>query len=269
MIGVFDSGLGGLVIMKELDKQFPEYSFVYLGDNARAPYGPKTPAEIFQCTLEGVEYLFAQGCDLVILACNTASANALRKIQQEILPSKYPDKRVLGILVPTVEQVHGGTIGIFATTGTVKSGAYVHEIMKRHPDAHVFQTACENLGWLIESGESEEKLFGEIERCVADMKTVMGLAFPPEDVLLGCTHYPLVHHLFVRALPPGVHVYDQGAMVAQSLAEYLKRHAELEARLEKTGERTFLTTGNVQIVQNRASTFYGRPVNFELAKIIL
>jgi glutamate racemase len=263
MIGVFDSGLGGLVIMKELDKQFPDYSFLYLGDNARAPYGSKTPDEVYRFTLEAVEYLFAQGCELVILACNTASANALRKIQQEVLPKKYPNKRVLGILVPTVEQVHGGTIGIFATPGTVKSEAYVHEIMKRQPTAEVFQVACPTLVELIEAGESEEKIFAEVEKYVSELKASMGEKFPPENVLLGCTHFPLVHHLFVKALPPSVHVYDQATMVAASLKDYLLRHLELGEKIVKNAERTFVTTGDAKEVEKKASAFYGKPVTFE------
>ncbi|MFA5946662.1 MAG: glutamate racemase [Patescibacteria group bacterium] len=267
MIGVFDSGLGGLVIMKELDKQFPEYSFLYLGDNARAPYGSKTPEQVYEYTLQAVEYLFAEGCELVILACNTASANALRRIQQEVLPAKYPGKRVLGILVPTVEQVHGGTIGIFATPGTVKSEAYVHEIMKRQPTAEVFQVACPTLVGMIEAGESAEKILVEVEKYVAELKMVMGEKFPPENVLLGCTHFPLVHHLFVKALPASANVYDQASMVAKSLRGYLLRHLELDAKLAKSSSRTFMTTGEAGDVEKKASAFYGVPVSFETVKI--
>lgn len=268
MIGVFDSGLGGLVIMKELDKQFPEYSFLYLGDNARAPYGSKTPDEIYRFTLEAVEYLFGQGCELVILACNTASANALRKIQQEVLPAKYPSKRVLGILVPTVEQVHGGAIGIFATPGTVKSEAYVHEIMKRQLTAEVFQIACPTLVEMIEAGESDEKVFTEVERYVGELKEKMGEKFPPENVLLGCTHFPLVHQLFVKALPSAANVYDQATMVAASLKDYLLRHLELAGKIEQGGRRTFVTTGDAEEVEKKASAFYGEPVSFAAVKIV-
>jgi len=277
MIGVFDSGLGGLVIMKELDKQFPEYSFMYLGDNARAPYGSKSPDEVYRFTLEAVEYLFGRGCELVILACNTASANALRKIQQEVLPIIYPNKKVLGILVPTVEQVHGGTIGIFATPGTVKSEAYVHEIMKRQPIAEVFQVACPALVQMIEAGspvgratpegERDEVLFAEIQKYVDELKLQMGKKFPPENVLLGCTHFPLVHHLFVRALPASVHVYDQAAMVATSLHDYILRHLELDGKLEKNSTRKFLTTGDAELVQKQARTFYGESLTFERVEL--
>lgn len=263
MIGVFDSGLGGLVIMKELDKQFPEYSFLYLGDNARAPYGTKTSDEVYRFTLEAVEYLFAQGCEIVILACNTASANALRKIQQEVLPKKYPDKRVLGILVPTVEQVHGGTIGIFATPGTVKSEAYVHEIMKRQPTAEVFQIACPTLVEMIEAGEGDAQILVEVEKYVAELKATMGEKFPPQNVLLGCTHFPLVHQLFVRALPASVNVYDQASMVAASLKDYLLRHLDREGKILRDSRRTFVTTGDARDVEKKASAFYGKPVIFE------
>jgi glutamate racemase len=262
--------------MKELDKQFSEYSFLYLGDNARAPYGTKTPDEVYRFTLEAVEYLFAQGCELVILACNTASANALRKIQQEVLPVKYPSKRVLGILVPTVEQVHGGTIGIFATPGTVKSEAYVHEIMKRQPTAEVFQVACPTLVEMIEAGESEEKMLAEVQKYVSELKTNMGEKFPPENVLLGCTHFPLVHHLFVRALAPDPgsrtpvpHVYDQATMVATSLRDYFLRHLEIKRKIGRDETRTFMTTGDAGEVEKKASAFYGQPVSFEQVKITL
>lgn len=263
MIGVFDSGLGGLVIMKELDKQFPEYSFMYLGDNGRAPYGSRSLEEVFEFTLQAVEYLFAHGCELVILACNTASANALRRIQQEVLPTKYLGKRVLGILNPTVEQVHGGSIAIFATPATVNTGAYVSEIKKRLPAAEVFQVACPTLVQMIEDGASEERLFDQITKHVDELKTMMGEKFPPDNVLLGCTHFPLVHHLFVRALPSTVNVYDQAAMVATSLRDYLLRHLDMDGKLGKKGERIFLTTGNVQNVQNKASAFYGKPIEYK------
>lgn len=275
MIGVFDSGLGGLVILKELDKHFPEHTFVYLGDNARSPYGTRPPEEVFQFTLQAVEYLFGQGCELVILACNTASANALRRIQQEVLPVKYPGKRVLGILVPTVEQVTGvnwaqetsdsdkaHTIAVFATPGTVNSQAYELEMKKRNPGARVFQVACPTLVPMIEGGEEKVPLAREIGKYVEELKRLMRDSFPPDAVLLGCTHYPLVHDIFVQAFPSDVHVYDQGVITAESLEKYLTRHPEIDNVLVKNGERTFLTTGDAEIVSELAEVFYGKPTEF-------
>jgi glutamate racemase len=282
MIGVFDSGLGGLVILKELDKKFPEIDFLYLGDNARAPYGPKSKEEVFTFTLQAVEYLFAQGCELVILACNTASAQVLRRIQQEVLPVKYPDKKVLGILVPTIEQVTGRgwipeiqtpastgeqiepvkSVAVFATNGTVNSGAYEMEIRKRQPSIEVFQVACGNLATMIEEGVDREIIRTEVLKHVGELKEKMGEVFPPEAVLLGCTHYPIIHDLFVDALPDGVHVYDQAKMVASSLENYLLRHSVIFEKLGKNSERRFLTTGEPRSLNGLASTFYGKEISY-------
>lgn len=269
MIGVFDSGFGGLVILKELNKQFPEYDFVYLGDNARAPYGTRSKKEVYDFTLEAVEYLFVKGCELVILACNTASANALRKIQQEILPRKYPGRRVLGILVPTIEQVTDTAttnfkkIAIFATPLTVASGAYELEIKKRHSSAQVFSVGCPMISVLIENDAPKNAIEKEISKHVEELKNIMGEGWPPEAVLLGCTHYPLVYELFISALPSTVHVYDQAVMVAESLRDYLLRHLEFEQKVGKHGARVFLTTGNVQNVQKLASRFYGKEIKYQ------
>jgi glutamate racemase len=285
MIGVFDSGFGGLVILKELNKQFPEYDFLYLGDNARAPYGPRSAEEVFAFTLEAVEILFERGCEMVIIACNTASAMALRKIQQEVLPVKYPTKKVLGILVPTVEQVTGvnwipeintlasspfneslqpaKSVAVFATVGTVHSHAYLHEIKKRQPAIEVFETACPNLASLIEKGASREDLEKDINECIDRLQEQMGESYPPEAVLLGCTHYPIVHDLFVKALPDGVFVYDQAMITAESLKRYLSAHPELDARLTKKGTRSFLTTADPKMIEAMASKFYDKEIKYK------
>ncbi len=283
MIGVFDSGVGGLVILRELDKAFPEYDFVYFGDTLHSPYGNKSPEQVFEYTLKAVEHLFGRGCELVVLACNTASAVALRKIQQEVLPVKYPGKRVLGILVPTVEQVTGvnwipeiqtpastgepiepvKSVAVFATAGTVRSHAYANEIKKRQPLMSVFEIACPNLATMIEQGEGEPAMAREIGGGVEELKKVMGNEFPPEAVLLGCTHFPLVHQLFVKALPVGVHIYDQGQMVAKSLATYLDHHREIDEMMGKVGERIFLTTGDAAAMMALAEPFYGKREEYE------
>ncbi|HLD18312.1 MAG TPA: glutamate racemase [Patescibacteria group bacterium] len=261
MIGIFDSGYGGLLILRALMKALPDYSFVYFGDNARAPYGPRTKEEIFQFTLEGVEFLFDQGCEIVILGCNTATAAALRRIQQEILPRRYPEKRVLGILAPTVEAISGlsmKNVAILATQATVESGAYVREIQKRNPAACVFQQACPSLVPLIESGAPEQKVdaaiqgyFHELEKSLpeADLSSL-------DAVLLGCTHYGLVSHLFRRHLSENITLFDQGEITAHSLVDYLARHPEMNTRLKKNEERLFFTSGDPEEVSKNTKKFY-------------
>lgn len=269
-IGVFDSGFGGLVILRELVKQLPEYSYVYLGDNARAPYGPRTPDEIYRFTLQAVEKLFAEGCGLVILACNTASANALRRIQQNDL-QRHPGKKVLGILVPTIEQITGlpwsslhpypqaMKIGVFATQATVGSHAYKKEILHRNPQAEVVEIACPELATMIEAGADEDELRAYVSNCVDQLKAELP---EPDAVLLGCTHYPLVLEYFVESLPE-VPVFDQGQITADALKAYLLRHSTLVTKnMDATGPR-FLTTGLPSEVQVLASAFYGQKVSYE------
>ncbi len=270
MIGVFDSGYGGLVVLRELVKQLPEYSYVYLGDNARAPYGPRTPDEIYMFTLQAVERLFTEGCGLVILACNTASANALRRIQHNDL-ARFPGKKVLGILVPTVEQITGlpwcalhpypqaMRIGVFATPATVNSHAYKTEILHRNPQAQVIEIACPELTTMIEGGASQDSLRSFISACVERLKQELP---QPDAILLGCTHYPLVLEYFVEALPD-VPIFDQGQITADALRAYLLRHLELKNKLVRNGGRRFLTTGNPAVIATRASTFYGSRTPYE------
>lgn len=274
MIGVFDSGFGGLVILRELVKQLPEYSYIYLGDNARAPYGPRTPDEIYEFTLQAVEKLFAEGCELVILACNTASANALRRIQQHDL-ERYPGKQVLGILVPTIEQITGLPwsalhpypqamhIGVFATQATVNSHAYKKEILRRNPQAEVVEIACPELATMIEDGTDEPTLRSYVATYVEQLKVVLA---EPDAVLLGCTHYPLVLEHFVAALPD-VPVFDQGQITADALRVYLSNHPEIENKLPREAEWRFMTTGEPELIELLATAFFGRPIHYE--KVVL
>jgi glutamate racemase len=269
-IGVFDSGFGGLVILRELVKQLPQYSYIYLGDNARAPYGPREPEEIYKFTLQAVEKLFSEGCELVILACNTASANALRRIQQNDL-SRFPGKKVLGILVPTIEQITGlpwsalhpypqaMRIGVFATPATVKSHAYQKEILRRNPQAEVVEVACPELATMIETGADDQLLATYIDSCVSELKRQLQ---NPDAVLLGCTHYPLVLDYFVDALPD-VPIFDQGQITADALKVYLHRHADFDDKLVKDHARRFLTTANPDLVDNLASAFFGDSTTYE------
>lgn len=278
MIGVFDSGYGGLTILKGLVAVLPQYSYIYLGDNARAPYGDRSAQEIAKFTTEGVEYLFSLGCELVILGCNTASANALRSIQQDVLPKKYPDKKVLGILVPTIEQITGVswksdkklesvdrqptmTVGVLATQQTVASKSYEHEIHKRSNTIIVIQQACPDLVPLIERGASEAELTGKIQEYL-DLLYGKITDVPLRAVLLGCTHYALIADLVARLLPSNVHLYEQPNIVAISLAEYLQRHPEIERKINREGSRTFLTTGFVEAVQAHSKRFYGEEIEF-------
>ncbi|MEX0649740.1 MAG: glutamate racemase [Candidatus Andersenbacteria bacterium] len=284
MIGIFDSGYGGLTIARALMDALPQYSYVYLGDNARAPYGQRSREEILQFTTQGIEYLFAQGCEVVILACNTASANALRAIQQHFLPSKYPHKRVLGIVVPTIEQITGvpwrhvepihqaleseqATVGILATEQTVNSGAYEIEITKRNPNIFVAQQACNGLVEAIEANDSEkiEKL---IEQAITELYQKIPSYHPPiSALLLGCTHFELITDGIKAHLPKDTHVYGQPEIVASSFVQYLKRHPEIQGKLTRIPARQFYTTGNPEEVADNASRYMGIKTRFNIVQL--
>ncbi len=261
-IGVFDSGFGGLTVLRELVRVMPEHDYLYLGDNARTPYGNRSFETVYRFTLECVQYLFDQGCQLVILACNTASAKALRTIQQHDLPLIDPDRRVLGVIRPSVEAVGSltvsGCVGVLATPGTVKSDSYRLEIAKLHPAIRVFQEACPMWVPLVENGEFEgpgADYF--VERHVRAL-----LAQCPEidTVVLGCTHYPLLESKIRRYLPPGIQLLEQGKVVADSLKDYLRRHPDMSSRLSRNGTRTFLTTETPELFNHPAGMFFGAEV---------
>ncbi len=258
MIGLFDSGFGGLTIQHVLLNKLSQYSYMYLGDNAHAPYGPKSDEEIYSLTQKGVEYLFQHGCELVILACNTASASALRRLQQEWLPTVYPDKKVLGVIAPTVEEITGTPwhqveplrgadkkyIGVLATEHTVKTNAYVREVQKRNPSIQVIQQACPGLAKAIEAYDA-----AEISQLIN--KYVQALLMQCEEknislqaVLLGCTHYEFIAQEIRNKLSAEVHVYSQPAIVAESLRIYLQQHPEIEQKLSREQKRIYLTTSS-------------------------
>lgn len=261
MLGVFDSGFGGLTVLKPIHHLLPTYSTIYLGDNARAPYGVRTQEEIFQFTLQGVRFLFDQGCPFVVLACNTSSAQALRKIQQEILPIEYPNRRVLGVVRPASEYLakHGSRVGIFATLATVESAAYVHELYKLNPTIKVTQVACPGLAGLIETGKHSSRETDEFVKQCADK--LLSADEHIEEVLLACTHYPLVESLFRTHLPESIHLLSQGKIVAVSLESYLTRHPEIDSLLEKSARHMYFTTNGEDISQ-LASMFYGSEIQF-------
>ncbi len=237
MIGFFDSGVGGLTILKAVHERMPEYDTYYLGDTAHAPYGNRTQDEIFDLTWDGCKQLFAQGCDLVIIACNTASSTALRRIQQTKL-AEYPGKRVLGIIQPTVETlVRQGykRIAILSTIATKNSGAYEKEFAKLNPAISVYSQACPNWVAFVENGQTDSAEAREdVKR---EMEILKREAPDAEAVLLACTHFPYLASHVREALGKEIPLYDQGALVAEALADYLERHPEIEMGLGKKRER--------------------------------
>jgi glutamate racemase len=261
-IGVFDSGYGGLTVLKEITKRLPQYDYIYLGDNARAPYGNRSYETVYHYTLQCVDWLFKQNCPLIILACNTASAKALRTIQQNDLDKKFPGKKILGVIRPTTEIIgdHSKTnhVGIMATNGTVNSKSYLIEIEKFSPDTKVVQQACPMLVPLIENNEFENE--------AADyfIQKYMNELLKQDDnidtILLACTHYPLIKKRIENFLPKDITVIAQGEIVAASLEDYLHRHTEIETQISTSNSIEFYTTDSTEDFNNHASIFYGEEV---------
>ncbi len=256
MIGIFDSGFGGLTILQEIQKQLPQYNYLYLGDNANAPFGCRPHDEIYDLTEKAVKYLHANGCHLVILACNTASAQALREFQH-----KYPELKTLGIIVPTIEQIIDSQnihkVGILGTTKTIESGSYQREIQKHRPDIQVYGQACPTLCGLIE-GNSHSDLLNE--------HIIKYLSLLPEDLdalLLGCTHYEIIADQIQKHLPAKTILFEQPKIVASSLKDYLQRHPEIETKLERESKTTFLTSGDPEKVSQTASLFFDKNISFQ------
>lgn len=262
-IGIFDSGMGGLTVLKEIVQKAPQYDYIYLGDNARAPYGTRSFETVYQYTLECVKKLFEMNCPLVILACNTASAKALRNIQQLDLPRLFPDRRVLGVIRPTSEVVGNYTktkhVGILATTGTVSSDSYKIEIEKFFPDVTVFQEACSIWVPMVE--------YNEIDSPAADyfvkkhIDNLFAKSAQTDTIILGCTHFPLLLDKIKKFVPEHVTILSQGAIVAASLQGYLNRHPEIEQRLSANGTLTFYTTDSPESFDRSASIFFGKKVS--------
>jgi len=261
-IGVFDSGYGGLTILKELKHTLPQYDYIYLGDNARAPYGPRSYDTVYQYTLEAVNWFFNQGCSLVILACNTASAKALRTIQQKDLPKMAPDKRVLGVIRPTTEILgdfsNTHQVGILGTLGTIQSDSYPIELAKFFPDLKVFQQACPLWVPLIENGEQDKPGADYFVKSYLDQ--LFSQSADIDTLLLACTHYPLLADKIRAFMPKGVNVVSQGAIVAKSLAKYLESHPDIAQKCSQSGQLSFYTTDNPQAFELQASTFFGQKI---------
>ena len=261
-IGVFDSGYGGLTILKELKHTLPQYDYIYLGDNARAPYGPRSYDTVYQYTLEAVNWFFNQGCSLVILACNTASAKALRTIQQKDLPKIAPDKRVLGVIRPTTEILGNFStthqVGILGTLGTIQSDSYPIELAKFFPALKVFQQACPLWVPLIENGEQDKPGADYFVKSYLDQ--LFSQSTDIDTLLLACTHYPLLADKIRAFMPKGVNIVSQGAIVAKSLAKYLESHPDLAQKCSQSGQLSFYTTDNPQAFELQASTFFGQKI---------
>ncbi|HEY8658981.1 MAG TPA: glutamate racemase [Hanamia sp.] len=262
-IGVFDSGYGGLTVLKEIKNLLPQYDFIYLGDNARTPYGTRSFETIYEYTLQAVQWLFAQGCSLVILACNTASAKALRTIQQKDLPKYNNEKRVLGVIRPTAEIIGNYTstdqIGILATKGTVQSQSYLIEIKKNFPGIKVYQQACPLWVPLVENNEYESD--GADFFIKKDIEALLNNSPDIDTILLACTHYPLLLKKIKKYLPAGIKVISQGAIVAKSLEDYLHRHPEIDEKCSKNGHLQFFTTDSPQDFDIHSEIFFGKKVN--------
>lgn len=264
-IGIFDSGYGGLTVLKEITKLLPQYDYLYFGDNARAPYGPRSFETVYQYTLQCVEWFFKQGCSLVVLACNTASAKALRTIQQKDLPIIAPERRVLGVIRPTTERIgeltKSGKVGVLATNGTVKSQSYLIEIKKFYPEVEVFQEACPMWVPLIENNEYENQ--GADFFVEKNLKNLMVQSSNIDTILLACTHYPLIKDKIETFLPSNVKVVPQGIIVADSLGDYLSRHPEIDKKCSKNSRVRFYTTDSTVDFDEHGTVFYGRPVRSE------
>jgi glutamate racemase len=270
-IGVFDSGYGGLTILKEFINVMPEYDFIYLGDNARAPYGSRSFEVVYEYTLQAVTKLFEMGCPLVILACNTASAKALRNIQMNDLPRMDPNLRVLGVIRPAVEAIgdftRNGHVGILGTSGTVLSNSYPIELEKwaNGKVVKTTQEACPIWGPLVENNEIDSpgtEYF--VAKNIANL-----LSSDPEidSIILGCTHYPLLLPVIQKFVPEGIQLLEQGKVVTSKLVEYLSRHPEMDQRCSKSGLVKYYTTENVEIFEKNAATFIGQSVKCE--KVLL
>ena len=268
-IGIFDSGYGGLTIFDKIREAMPGYDYIYLGDNARTPYGPRSFEVVYRFTRQAVEKLFDEGCQLVILACNTASAKALRTIQQKDLPQWDPDRRVLGVIRPTVElldQISASKhIGILGTNGTISSGSYSMEIEKMFPHITVTGEACPMWVPLVENNEFDSPGADYFVR--KHLEHILHADPEIDTLVLGCTHYPLLMDKIRAFLPAGITLFAQGEYVAVSLKDYLRRHPEMDARLTRRGQCRFLTTESAAKFSDAASVFLSHPVEVEQISI--
>lgn len=261
-IGVFDSGYGGLTVLQALTERLPQHDFLYIGDNARSPYGTRSFDTIYKYTLQAVHEFFRQGCHLVILACNTASAKALRTIQQNDLPNMAPHKRVLGIIRPSAEAILNYTqnknIGLFATPGTVASESYFMELHKIDPTLHLTQEACPIWVPLVENHEVNNP--GTHYFVKQHVNQLLAQSTQIDTILLACTHYPLLRPIIEHYVPKHIQILSQGEIVAHSLTNYLQRHPEIKNQCSQNSQMQYFTTETVENFQNRAKYFYNRTI---------
>ena len=258
-IGIFDSGFGGLTVFREIKDQLPQYDYIYLGDNARVPYGTRSFETVYEFTKECVFKLFDLGCNLVILACNTASAKALRTIQQHDLP---PGKKVLGVIRPTTESIQQFTssnqVGVLATQGTVLSESYKIEIHKFHPNIQVFQHACPLWVPLVENNEIDTPAADYLVE--KDIAQLLAQSTEIDTLILACTHYPLLLPIIRKHVPPHIRILPQGKLIAESLTDYLKRHQEVAMHCSQNSEMTFYTTDDPTDFEQKAKIFFGEEI---------
>jgi glutamate racemase len=263
-IGVFDSGYGGLTVLKEIVKVLPGYDFLYLGDNARNPYGTRSFKVVYEYTLQAVKYLFSQNCPLVIIACNTASAKALRNIQQLDLPEIAPDRRVLGVIRPSVEKVSEitktGHVGVLGTVGTVTSDSYPIELEKWSAGRvkHTVQEACPMWVPIVENNEIETE--GAEYFIRNNIQNILEKDRDLDTLILGCTHYPLLLNIIRKYVPDNINILEQGEIVAEKLIEYLQKHPEIDERISKNSVIDYQTTEVARNFEEKASLFLGKPV---------
>lgn len=269
-IGIFDSGYGGLTVFRSIAQLMPQYDYLYLGDNARAPYGNRSFDTVHEYTWQAVQWFFAQGCPLVILACNTASAKALRTIQMQDLPLLANNNRVLGVIRPTAQLIgsfsSSQAVGVMGTTGTVASMSYPKEIAHSYPNIRVSQQACPMLVPLIENGEQDSEAAAYfIQKYTQEL-----LAKDPliDTILLACTHYPLIAHHIAQHLPAGVQVISQGDIVANSLQDYLQRHVPMQQGISRGGSQQFFTTDDTSNFDTHGSQFFGAAIQSSFADVL-
>jgi glutamate racemase len=268
-VGIFDSGYGGLTVLSGIKSVLPEYDYIYLGDNARAPYGNRSFERVYEFTLEAVKWFFKQGCHLVILACNTASAKALRTIQQVNLPQIDPEKRVLGVIRPTAEQIglasKSGHIGVMGTEGTIQSKSYEIEISKLHPHITVIGEACPMWVPLVENREYDKP--GADYFIKQHVDNLLTKDPQIDTIILGCTHYPLLMEKIRRYLPENISIISQGEVVAYSLKDYLRRHPEIDEKCTKGGTTRYFTTDSPDKFTHQASIFLEEQIVAEYAML--
>lgn len=259
-IGVFDSGFGGIDILRGIVEELPDYDYIYFGDTAHTPYGTRSKEVVYEFTEQAINFLFENGSELIILACNTASSDALRKVQQEYLPKHHPEKRVLGVLIPAAEEAikrtTGKRVGVIATEGTVRSGAFERELKKLEPAVEVFQKACPLLVPLVEAGEEDLEI---VETILQGYLEPLGES-NIDTLILGCTHYGILEDKIRKVIGPDVHIISEASVIPQKLRDYLWRHPEIEEKLMKNGKVSFYSTDLTDKFMSLGSKFFGKEI---------